>query len=711
MLVLLLVFAQQQAWAVHPVIRPIQTNGGNINQTYLYGESSGSSQHRGVDWIHPTGTSVYAIANGTVVAVRENIGDNTNPSNSEFGNYVMIRHSNDTHYDRTAGQLAWVYSIYAHLKQNSVVPVVGNTVTVNSKIAEVNNTGNSSGSHLHLQVNLSTASNKTDPQEWTWSQNTSRNPEAWLQAFNFNGTQTASVMGKVTDNAGNPVAGLQIWGMQKPLAAEGNSNNDFATALTYSHGWTIPDDIFVENFATTDIQPGTYCLQAKYASNGQLYRDLGCYNFVAGRTTYVGLYPVYLPDVRATNGWASQIRLRNNSTTATAQVVTTFYGAVTGDFIYQRNDFVAPNATLSFASPLSTDSSVIIVSSQDTSVVVSQERSSPYTHEAYAGIDNPAASVRVPIFQKNNSGFFSDLFVQNAGSINIKVDLQFIASTGSSPTCNDFRNITVKPGAAFKIPASDLTSGNSCDVGTTFVGSVQVSNSENQPLAIASTQYKDSGGVSQMLETSNTQLPATTLYAPLVQNNNSGYFTGLALSRTAAGSFDIRYYNKDTGAVRVNQFTLTNNPQIIHPAPPTGNPCPTVILAKVDSLSPMVGNVNQLKTGVGATTYAAITNPSRVAIIAKVRRDSGWGDAFVIANYNSVTADITVQLYNANGTFNSTPINNQPLNANNSRIVGTFPANFNGSAVITADQPVAVIANSSWLNMDSKEPRGLKILG
>ncbi|MFZ4664691.1 MAG: S8 family serine peptidase, partial [Caldilineaceae bacterium] len=404
----------------------------------------------------------------------------------------------------------------------------------------------------------------------------------------------------------------------------------------------------------------------------------------------------YLPDIRSQNSWSSTVYVRNDDSQATIATVTFLNsnGTVNGLPLGQN---IAASGVYQFTPPANWSGSAVVDGNEDLSVVVSQERSGTYTHEAYPGVGNPATSVRVPIFQKNNSGFFSDLFVQNAGGIDIKVDLEFFASTGISRTCPDFRNITVKPGAAFKIPASDLTSGNSCDVGTTFVGSVQVSNSENQPLAIASTQYNVSGGVSQLLETSNTQLPATTLYAPLVQNNNSSYFSGFALSRTAAGSFDIRYYNKDTGVVCLNQFTLTNNPQIIHPAPPIGNPCPTVILAKVDSLSPMVGNVNQLKTGVGATTYAAITNPSRIAIIAKVRADSGWSDGFVIANYNSVTANVTVQLYNANGTFNSTPINNQALNANRSLIVhGTLPANFNGSAVITANQPVAVIANSSY---------------
>lgn len=263
-------------------------------------------------------------------------------------------------------------------------------------------------------------------------------------------------MGKVTDNAGNPVAGLKIWGMQRPLAAEGNSGNDFATALTYSYGWTIPDDIFLENFATTDIQPGNYCLQAKYASNGQLYKDLGCYNFVAGRTTYVGLYPVYLPDVRATNGWSSQITVRNNSTTATAQIVTTFYAGVSGDVYAQRTDSVAPNASLTFAPPSAIDGSVTVVSSQDTSVVVSQQRSSPYTHEAYAGVDNPTSEVLVPIVQRNNSGWYSDLFIQNAGSTNTSVNLQFMGAAGGCilTPCTYTNQATIAPGARARLALS-----------------------------------------------------------------------------------------------------------------------------------------------------------------------------------------------------------------------------------------------------------------
>lgn len=114
----------------------------------------------------------------------------------------------------------------------------------------------------------------------------------------------------------------------------------------------------------------------------------------------------------------------------------------------------------------------------------------------------------------------------------------------------------------------------------------------------------------------------------------------------------------------------------------------------------MVANVNQLKPGISATTYAAIDNPSRQVIVSKVWRgaadNTGWSDGFVIANYNNVPANVFVRLYNAsNGSVHSTV--GYTISALQSQIIlGTVPTNFTGSAVITSDQPIAIMANSYY---------------
>lgn len=59
------------AYAAYTGLRPL-TNG-KINQGYLYGEEDPG--HKGIDFPASNGSEVKAIANGTVVALRESIAD------------------------------------------------------------------------------------------------------------------------------------------------------------------------------------------------------------------------------------------------------------------------------------------------------------------------------------------------------------------------------------------------------------------------------------------------------------------------------------------------------------------------------------------------------------------------------------------------------------------------------------------------------------
>lgn len=401
---------------------------------------------------------------------------------------------------------------------------------------------------------------------------------------------------------------------------------------------------------------------------------------------------IHASDVRYNNGgWTSTITIRNNGGGLATALIKFLQsnGAVACStttvtlFAHQSHIYQCTSTAVA---------SAIVESSQDMSVVVSQERSSPYTHEAYAGVGNPASDVRVALVHRNNSGWFSDLFIQNAGSATTNVTTEFIPAPGFGSN-QTFTWNNIAPGARQQVNTTALAIGNGSGV---FVGSVRVTNSAGQPLAVASTQYKDSGGVSQMMESSNTEPAVAVAYAPLIQNNNAGWLTGLNLSRTGGGTFDVRYYRSDTGAECTNQLVLGNNPHVIYPAPPAGNPCPVTPLARLQvSSAGMVAAVNQLQGTANAATYPAIATPARTAIIAKVRRDSGWSDGIVIGNFNGATANVTVRLFNANGSLNSTPVNNVALGSNRNLVVlGQVPVGFNGSAVITADQPVAVQANS-----------------
>lgn len=87
--------------------------------------------HNGVDMAAPSGTSILAAYDGTVV--------NASYS-STMGNYIMIDHGDG------------LYTIYMHASALSVSK--GEGVTKGQKIGAVGSTGRSTGPHLHFSVRL-----------------------------------------------------------------------------------------------------------------------------------------------------------------------------------------------------------------------------------------------------------------------------------------------------------------------------------------------------------------------------------------------------------------------------------------------------------------------------------------------------------------------------------------------------------------------------
>ncbi|MDD5213512.1 MAG: peptidoglycan DD-metalloendopeptidase family protein [Candidatus Gracilibacteria bacterium] len=100
--------------------------------------------HLAVDIKAPTGTPVYAIANGVITKVGYEKGG--------FGNYITIRHENVKLSDGTIGT---IYSNYAHL--NTVTIKEGVKISRGDPIGTVGETGLAVGSHLHFQIDVDTA--------------------------------------------------------------------------------------------------------------------------------------------------------------------------------------------------------------------------------------------------------------------------------------------------------------------------------------------------------------------------------------------------------------------------------------------------------------------------------------------------------------------------------------------------------------------------
>lgn len=115
-----------QAQALESYIWPAQ---GVISSNY--GQRHGR-MHQGIDIAGPVGTPILAAASGTVTRAGATSGG--------YGNLVEIEHED--------GSL----TRYGH--NSKILVSVGQTVTQGQEIAEMGNTGRSSGPHCHFEIRM-----------------------------------------------------------------------------------------------------------------------------------------------------------------------------------------------------------------------------------------------------------------------------------------------------------------------------------------------------------------------------------------------------------------------------------------------------------------------------------------------------------------------------------------------------------------------------
>lgn len=108
-------------------------NNYNVSSFYgvrrhpVYGRNI---KHNGIDITAPQGTIVHSINAGVVKSVGYQ---------SARGYYIIIKNGD-------------IQVLYQHLKQGSTKVKIGDTISKGEEIAEVGNTGVSTGAHLHLEV-------------------------------------------------------------------------------------------------------------------------------------------------------------------------------------------------------------------------------------------------------------------------------------------------------------------------------------------------------------------------------------------------------------------------------------------------------------------------------------------------------------------------------------------------------------------------------
>jgi len=164
------------------------------------------------------GVSVFAIADGVVVAVHDGEPDQNVIASGMPSNFVIIDHG--------SGREVW----YWHLRSNSITVFVGETVFAGEQIAEVGSSGNSEAPHLHLEVHVDGAvvepyAGPCNPRASMWRKQVPIRRETYLQDFGLT-TDALSSMADwpmrwpATGNIGFADPPLKVWFLGANLPAE-----------------------------------------------------------------------------------------------------------------------------------------------------------------------------------------------------------------------------------------------------------------------------------------------------------------------------------------------------------------------------------------------------------------------------------------------------------------------------------------------------------
>lgn len=217
---------------------------GTISSGYGNRKLNGKNEfHRGIDIAMAKGTRLDANISGKVVAS----GDaKKNGMHGSYGNVVVIQDTNGMKH------------IYAHL--DKAIAKLGDTITAGMQIGTIGSTGNSTGNHLHYEINKN--GNPIDPSNYlndarngrvsaSYSSSSSQQAVVWNYFKNkgLNDKAIAGIMGNIQQESGfnssavnksSGASGIFQWlggrknGLQEYAKSLGKSWTDLQVQLDYA---------------------------------------------------------------------------------------------------------------------------------------------------------------------------------------------------------------------------------------------------------------------------------------------------------------------------------------------------------------------------------------------------------------------------------------------------------------------------------------------
>jgi hypothetical protein len=386
-----------------------------------------------------------------------------------------------------------------------------------------------------------------------------------------------------------------------------------------------------------------------------------------------------------------------NLSNATANVTISFISSGTGAKAADVSATIPANGAVPFAVLPSTVAAgftggAVINSDQQVAAVVNVLANNNFNYGgAYSGFSAGANSVTVPLLFKGSFGFNSFFNVQNTGTADTNVTVTYSGGGLSAPVTE---SKAVKPGSSERF---DQTANASLPAG--FNGSAIVTSS-GQPIAAAVVE----NGPTTLLAYNGFVGTSTAPVMPLINANNAGYITGVAMQNAGdqATNVTVSYTPSspadgtactETKAVPA-KGTVFFGLDAFAATPPAGandtcaNGAKFVGSAKVTTNSasqPLIAVVNQLNSGAskGEAYESFDASAATGSIVLPLIQDRffNYFTGFNIANVGTVATDVEC-------TYSGTSVK-QTVNVPAGGVAtliqqGAIQAGYNGAGVCAA---------------------------
>lgn len=335
--------------------------------------------------------------------------------------------------------------------------------------------------------------------------------------------------------------------------------------------------------------------------------------------------------------------------------------------------------------PAGFNGSLVISSDKDIRAVSNLVGSGPGNYFAATnGFQAGATEVSLPLVMCNNSGFDTFFNVQNAGSADANITINYVP--GSNGTARS-ETATIKPGAA---KTFDQTAGSAtvncatlADGTGKFIGSAKVTS--NQPV-VATLMQLNTGGFKVLMGYGGFTQGSATVALPLVMANNSGLYTGVQVQNvgTTATTVTIAYSANTAGSGTPANETFSLAPgaskTIIQNGAPPGN-----------------GSANNWGTVGKYIGGAVITNSGNqplVAIVNQVLPSPALGSAYEGFDPATATTKVSAPLIMSNNSTYYTGIQVQNVSGSSANVTIKYGPNTAG-AFAPADEVFALAAGAS----------------